>query len=528
MTVLRAAGSGPAAPVPIECHSLLSDQRTAALVDPQGRVVWLCAPRIDSPPVFAELLGGPEAGFFAVRPAEPAGEPVQRHLGHSMVLETSWGALRVTDYLDCSEGPAGRIRLVRVLSGTGRAVVECAPRLERAAPSQRSATAKWCWAQRLTVPARQTDLVRGSALVLKALCHGPTGAIVAAPTTSLPECLGGTRNWDYRYCWIRDASMTAASLVRLGSTGEATDLLDWLLGLIDDGVQPDRLAPVYTVDGGALPPETEEVELEGYGGSRPVRIGNAADRQVQTDVFGPVMELLWRLTGSGASLSERHWRLVEQLVSAVERRWQDPDQGIWELRAPPRHHVHSRTMCWMAVDRAIAIAGTLFGVAVPAWERLRDAIAADVLQHGWNPTVGAFTAAYGSADLDAAVLMIGLSGLVRPNDPRLAATVAAIETALRRGTGVYRYSSPDGLPGREGAFNLLTSWLIDAKILIGDLNGAEALFEGYVALAGPTGLLAEQHDPATGLALGNFPQAYSHAGLIENALNLAEAISPPA
>lgn len=609
MTAGRRVGSRPQTPVAIERHSLLSDQRTAAILTPDARVVWLCAPRIDSPPVLAELLGGPEAGYFAVRPAEPRAEPAQRYVDDSMVLETCWGGLRITDYLDCSEGlaaePAGRVRLVRVVSGTGRAVVEFAPRLgvptalevsgngdvfvdrgstprdrpggmpirlrssgldweivpdgahETArteidpsagpvtlelccgsgavdgAPAEgdrRAATAEhWSgWVERLVLPAVETQLVRRSALVLKALCHGPTGAILAAPTTSLPQDLGGARNWDYRYCWMRDASMTAATLLRLGSISEAMDLLDWLLRLIGGGTQLHRLAPIYAVDGGPLPAETEAAGFAGYAASRPVRIGNAAERQVQTDVFGPIMELLWRLARAGAPLSERHWHLIEQLVAAVARRWQDPDQGIWEFRTPPRHHVHSKTMCWMAVDRAIAIAGATHRQSAPEWERLRNGIAADVLERGWNPAVGSFTAAYGSGDLDSSVLMVGLSGLLAPGDPRLAATVGAIEAALRQGAGVYRYRGPDGLPGEAGAFNLMTSWLIDAKILIGDLDGAWALFDDYRTLAGPTGLLSEEHDPATGLALGNFPQAYSHLGLVENACNLAEAASPAA
>ncbi len=607
MTNRRPADGDSAAPVPIQHHSFLSDQRTGAIVTPDARVVWLCAPRIDSSPIFAELLGGPEAGYFAVRPAEPGRRPVQRYLGPSMVLETYWGALRLTDYLDCSEGlaaePAERVRLVRVVSGTGRAVIEFAPRagplstflegrdgevaviggfkqqdrhsphqhlrlrspgvaweilqdgmhdtaraevdpaagpvvlelccgpgasdVESPEPDRREATVEhWSgWADRLALPPVETELARRSALVLKALCHGPTGAILAAPTTSLPQCLSGARNWDYRYCWMRDASMAAATLVRLGSTTEAMDLLDWLLRLIDGGAQLDRLAPIYTVDGGPLPPETEATTYSGYGGSRPVRIGNAAEQQIQTDVFGPIMELLWRLAQDAAPLAERHWRLIEQLISAVEQRWQDPDQGIWELRAPPRHHVHSKTACWMAVDRATSIARTTFHRAVPEWEILRGTIATQILEQGWNPAVGAFTTAYGSTELDSSVLVVGLSGLVAPDDPRLAATVEAIEGTLRQGTGVYRYRSPDGLPGKPGAFNLMTSWLIDAKILIGDLDGARALFADLVTLAGPTGLLSEEHDPVTGLALGNFPQAYSHLGLIENACNLAEARS---
>ena len=596
--------------VPIEQHSLLSDQRTAALVTPDARVVWLCSPRVDSRPLMAELLGGPEAGFFAVRPATPAGSPVQRYGDDSMVLETSWEGMSVTDYLDCSEGlpgePAGRSRLIRVMTGTGRAVVEFAPRFGRMAGAllehkdddlvvfagarlggerpnrlwlrngirlrapgvrwqvesdgrndtaraevdlsagpvvlellcgpgagdystpeseRRSATIEhWsAWLDGLAMPRLHADLVRRSALVLKALCHHPTGAIIAAPSTSLPQELGGSRNWDYRYCWMRDGSMAASTLVRLGSTQEAMDLLDWLMRLVEGGgARLDRLAPIYTVDGGALPPEHFDPDLAGYGGSHPVRIGNAAEQQAQTDVFGPVMELIWRLGRVGAPLDEPHWHLVEQSVAAVSLRWREPDQGIWEIRAAPRHHVHSKAMCWMAVDRGIAVARSVFGHRVPEWEQLRGTIAAEILAEGWNPDVGSFTAAYGSTDLDSAVLAVGLSGLVAPTDPRLAATVEAIEAQLRVGPTVYRYLRDDALPGTPSGFNLMTSWLIDAKILIGDLDGARALFDEYVALAGPTGLMSEEYDPATGEARGNFPQAYSHLGLIENALNLAE------
>jgi trehalose-phosphatase len=593
------AGDGVTA---IEDHSILSDQRTAALVTPDARITWLCVPRIDSSAIFAELIGGPAAGHFSVQPSEPSSEPTQTYLDDSLVLRTSWGSVTVTDYLDCSDGRpvrmSGRTDLIRVIEGSGRAVIEFAPRLDfgrfptqlevrdgglevvnahdlvvlrspgvawtvaehgmhqiatavvdlrdgpvtlelrcgtaslrpdRSEERERRVrtTAFWSeWARRLELPPVASEMVRRSALTLKALCYGPTGAILAAPTTSLPEFIGGVRQWDYRYCWIRDAALSAGSLVRLGSINEAMDLLDWLLGVIETSdVGVERLSPLYTVNGQSLPPEASIDELSGYAGSRPVRIGNAADHQVQLDVFGPVLQLIHQLGEVDAPLSAKHWRLVEDLVHAVEQRWIEPDQGIWEVRSGPRHHTHSKVMCWVTVDRAIHVAENVFGRERPDWTILKDRIADDILANGWDDEAGYFTTAYDGTDIDASVLSIGLFGLVEPDDPRFASTIAAVETWLRTGDTVYRYKHEDGLPGDEGGFNLMTSWLIDAKILTGDLDGARHLFARYLELAGPTGLIPEEVDPHTGRGLGNHPQAYSHLGLINNACNLAEADS---
>lgn len=584
---------------PIQDHSILSDQRTAALVTPDARITWLCVPSIDSSAIFAELLGGPAAGHFSVRPADADGEPTQVYVDDSLVLRTSWDTVSVIDYLDCSDGRphrlSGRNDLVRVVEGSGRAIVEFAPRLDfgrfptqlqvrdgglevvnahdlvvlRAPgveweivdhgmhqtataeidldqgpvtlelrcgtaslrpdrteePDRRAhTTAFWAdWAAGLQLPDVEPEHVRRSALTLKALCYGPTGAILAAATTSLPEFIGGVRQWDYRYCWIRDASLSAAALVRLGSIDEAMDLLDWLLRVIEQSdVGPERLSPLYTVNGRSLPPEATIEELSGYAGSRPVRIGNAADHQVQLDVFGPVLILIEQLGQIDAPLSAKHWRLVEDLVRAVDQRWTEPDQGIWEVRSAPRHHVNSKVMCWVTVDRAIAIAETVFGRERPEWSELRRRIEKDILTNGWNDEVGHFTTAYDGTDIDASVLAVGLFGLVASDDPRFAATVEAVETWLRTGDTVYRYTHEDGLPGEEGGFNLMTSWLIDAKLLIGEVDDARHLFARYLELAGPTGLIPEEVDPHTWRGLGNHPQAYSHLGLINNACNLAE------
>lgn len=583
---------------PIHHHSLLSDQRTVALIDPAGRVVWMCLPRIDSSAVFAELLGGPTAGFFEVAPADDAPPAVQEYVGASWVLRTAWPTLCVTDYLDCGAGRAfqraGRSDLIRVVEGTGRVCIRFAPRLDfgrmetrlavadggivvegmvdalvlrspglswrlhdegrhqsavaeheltgeplvlemrygtaslepdaQLEPRRRERTERfWSgWASTLALPSVARDQVRRSALLLKALCYGPSGAVAAAATTSLPEHSGGVRNWDYRFCWPRDAALAGSALLRLGASGPGIKLLDWVLGILDRVEPGALLCPVYTVTGGHVGAEGEIGELSGYCGSRPVRVGNAAAQQVQLDVFGPIAELVALLGETGAALSSEHWRLVDAMVSVVERRWTEPDHGIWEVRRPRQHHVHSKVMCWQTVDRALRVARYL-GRRRPDWIALRDGIADDILQRGWNEARGAFCATYDGGEADAAALSVGLSGLLSNNDPRFTSTVELIERELRDNTTVYRYRYDDGLPGVEGGFGLCTAWLIEALVRIGRRGAAEELFAGYLAQAGPTGLMAEQFDPRGGRSLGNFPQAYSHLGLINAAVSLDRA-----
>lgn len=583
---------------PIEHHSLLSDQRTIALVDPNARVVWMCLPRIDSAAVFAELLGGPTAGFFAVSPARSTAAPSQRYVGETFVLESTWPGVRVTDYLDCGGGRAfqraGRTDLVRVIEGTGRVRVVFSPRLDfgrmetklavtdqgivvegsvdslvlrapglawhvRSEGRHETAVAEvelsgaptvlelrygtaslepdpiperqrrerterfWSgWSSTLALPSVARPEILRSALLIKSLCYGPSGAIAAAATTSLPEYVGGARNWDYRFCWPRDAAMAAAALLRLGAPGPGIKLLDWVLGILDQAEPGALLCPLYTVTGGHVGAEGDIGELSGYRGSRPVRVGNAAAHQVQLDVFGPIADLVARLAESGAALSSEHWRLVNAMVSAVERRWREPDHGIWEVRRPRQHHVHSKVMCWQTVDRAMRVARYL-GRSRSDWAGLRDEIAEDVLRHGWNENARAFCATYDDGEADAAALSVGLSGMLAANDPRFAGTVAFVERSLRDGPTVYRYRYDDGLPGVEGGFGLCTSWLIEAYMLVGRRADAESLFESYLSQAGPTGLLAEEYDPAERRALGNFPQVYSHLGLINAALCLGSA-----
>lgn len=581
---------------PITSHAVLSDQRTLALVAPGARVTWLCLPRLDSPPVFAELLGGPEAGFFDICPAAETGTPTQVYVENSLILRTRWPHCTVTDYLDCGAGRAfqraGRTDLIRVIEGSRVCRVRFSPRLDfgrmatrltvrenglevdgsadplllyapgirwrinedgphqsaeaeidpahgpivlelRAGsandrptshpePQRRHATHRFwsTWAASLRLPTVATEQVRRSALLLRALVYGPTGAIAAAATTSLPEHLGGQRNWDYRYCWPRDATMAAAALVRLGNTGTAMRLLDWLARILDQCESPGRLRPIYTVEGRELGPEAEIGTLSGYGGSRPVRVGNAAAQQVQLDVFGPITDLIAMLAESGSPISPDHWRMTRAMVEAVESRWQEPDHGIWEIRGDREHHVHSKVMCFHTVDRAMVVHDAVIGRGSPSWMALRETIREEVIARGFNALLGAFTSAYDRPQLDASALLVGLTGLVDVHDARFLATAEAIYTHLRAGGTVYRYRFEDGLPGREGGFHLCTGWLIEALALSGRAVEARELFEMLLQALGPTGALSEQIDPALNTPLGNVPQAYSHLALINAALTL--------
>jgi pentatricopeptide repeat protein len=377
------------------------------------------------------------------------------------------------------------------------------------------------WATSLKLPTVARDHVLRSALTLRGLVHSPSGSILAAATSSLPEEVGGVRNWDYRYCWLRDAAMTARALVDLGSLTEAEAYLGWVDRCIDrTGGHPERLHPLYTVDGWDLGPEAVIDTLPGYAGSRPVRIGNAANRQLQLDVFGPIADLIVAVSTTRGWVRDEEWRVIEAMVAAVERRWHEPDHGLWEARLPPRHHVYSKVMCWLTVDRALQLLRVHGGGERRDWADLRDRIGANVLDHGWDEEAGAYTVAYGHPEMDASSLWIGLSGLLADDDPRFLSTVLAIEAELRSGPIVYRYKWDDGLPGREGGFHVCSAWMIEAYLRTGRRADAEELFDQMLDCAGPTGLLPEQYDPEAERGLGNHPQAYSHLGLIRCAMLL--------
>jgi GH15 family glucan-1,4-alpha-glucosidase len=385
------------------------------------------------------------------------------------------------------------------------------------------------WLEQCTYDGQWREAVVRSLITLKALTYAPTGGIVAAPTTSLPEQLGGVRNWDYRFCWLRDATMTLQALMYAGFEVEARDWRRWLLRAIAG--DPVELQIMYGVAGERRLPEYQADWLPGYDGN-PVRIGNEAVDQFQLDVYGEVMDALFqaRTTGFGAGAST--WALQRSLMRVVEDRWSAPDEGIWEVRGGSRHFTHSKLMAWVAADRAVRSVER-FGVEGPVqeWRRLREEIRADILRNGYDADRKTFTQYYGSSELDAALLMIPMVGFLPADDERVVGTVAAIERELLVDGFVQRYtqdeaSRTDGLPPGEGAFLACTFWLADNYSLMGRHEEAVEVFERLLALSNDVGLLAEEYDPEARRLVGNFPQAFSHVPLINTARNLSLAGGP--
>lgn len=393
-------------------------------------------------------------------------------------------------------------------------------------PVRRTRTAQYwsSWAASLRLPSITPEAVKRSALTLRALMHGPTGAIAAAATTSLPAPIGGERNWDYRYCWPRDACYAAQSLLRLGNSGMPMKLLDWLCGVVDQLDAPDQLRPIYSLAGRELGSEGTLPGMQGYLGSTPVRIGNGAAHQVQLDVFGPIVDTVAKLAEAGAPVTPEYWRLASAMAEAVVARWSEPDHGIWEVRTAKRFHTHSRVMCWLALRRASTVAELVLGARKTEWDALAETIRQDTLARSWHAPGRYFAAHLNGSELDAAVLAMGLTGFLDPSDERFASTVAAIERELVEGNVVWRYHYEDGLPGIEGGFLLCTAWLIECLAIMGRMASARQLFDTYLSFQGPTGLLPEQWDPRHGIAMGNFPQAYSHIGLINCACTISEGL----
>jgi GH15 family glucan-1,4-alpha-glucosidase len=375
--------------------------------------------------------------------------------------------------------------------------------------------------------------VLSSVVVLKALTYAPTGGIVAAPTTSLPEKIGGVRNWDYRFCWLRDATFTLYTLLLAGYTTEAREWRDWLLRAVAG--DPAEIQIMYGAAGERRLTEIELGWLPGYEGSAPVRIGNAASDQLQLDVYGEVMDVLHqaRTVDLQPSLEEAAWALQRKLLEFIEHGWRKADEGIWEVRGPRRHFTHSKVMAWVAADRAVKGVET-FGLEGPVerWRRLRAEIHDEVCREGYDPERKTFVQYYGSKLLDASLLMIPLVGFLPPDDERVRGTVEAIERELCEDGFVARYSlheesaAVDGLPPGEGAFLPCTFWLADNLHLIGRGDEARGVFERLLGIRNDLGLLSEEYDAESNRLVGNFPQAFTHVGLVNTAHNLSKARSP--
>jgi GH15 family glucan-1,4-alpha-glucosidase len=384
------------------------------------------------------------------------------------------------------------------------------------------------WMEQCTYDGQWPEAVRRSLLTLKALTYAPTGGIVAAVTTSLPEALGGSRNWDYRYCWLRDATFTLQALLGSGFVDEARAWREWLLRAVAG--DPADLQIMYGLDGSRRLPEYELPWLAGYEGSSPVRIGNGAADQYQLDVWGEVLDGLHVARESGLGSSTEGWDLQRALMDFLEGHWDEPDNGLWEVRGPQRHFVHSKVMAWAGTDRMVK-AVEHFGLDGPAdrWQALRAQIHAEVCEKGWDADKGSFTQTYGSPELDAALLLIPRVGFLPWDDARVTGTVQAVERELLQDGFVRRYRTEagvDGLQGEEGAFLACSFWLVDAMHGLGRTTDARELFERLLALRNDVGLLAEEWDPVTGRQVGNFPQAFSHEPLVVSATELSTGAQP--
>ncbi|RYJ06211.1 MAG: glycoside hydrolase family 15 protein [Actinomycetales bacterium] len=594
----------------ISDHGLVGDLRTAALVAIDGTVDWFCAPRFDSPSIFASILDQEKGGSWTVEPIDGSVTTRQFYVPESAILVTRFhtegGLLEVHDFMPVlsAHDPEHRQRLVRrVTSVRGsirfRTSLSARPDFGREHPTTEahderrvtissesvrlglSSTVEltttdgdvvaetvleagtsalfvleslqdgdecqacdesdtddlfdctvgfWRdWIEQSTYRGRWREMVERSAITLKLLTHEPSGALVAAPTTSLPEAIGGDRNWDYRFVWMRDAGFTLYALLRLGFTDEAAAFVRWLSERIGDdkdgGLGPLRV--LYDIDGNI--PDDEQVldHLTGYQDSAPVRVGNAAAGQLQLDIYGELIDSIYLFNKYGPGISADAWADMTRVVGWLMKNWDQPDAGMWEIRDEPRHHTTSRLMAWVAVERMIRIARQR-GLPgdLEAWSSVRDEIYQRIMDTAWDDDVKAFMQHEGADTLDAGVLLMPMVKFLSPNDPRFLHTLEAIEERLVSDSLVFRYdqdSLDDGLHGQEGTFSLCSFWYVEALTRAGRLEDARLALEKMFSYANHLGLYAEQVG-LDGLQLGNFPQAFTHLALISAATNLDRAL----
>jgi GH15 family glucan-1,4-alpha-glucosidase len=393
-------------------------------------------------------------------------------------------------------------------------------------------TERWwkAWSSRIHARGPYREAIIRSLLTLKALTYAPSGGIVAAGTTSLPEILGGVRNWDYRYCWLRDATFTLQAMLHSGFRDEAKEWRDWLFRAVAG--DPAKLQIMYAVNGSRRIDERELEWLPGYEGSKPVRIGNAAVNQLQLDVYGEVIDMLFQARTAQLGAMKDTWSLESKCLEWLEKAWDQPDEGMWEVRGGRQQFTYSKVMVWAAFDRAVKTVER-FGAHGPLdrWRQIRDKVHADVCRFSYDADRNAFTQAYGSKKLDASLLLMPVVGFLPPDDPRLVGTIEAIQRELVVDGLVFRYRTDDhanidGMPGREGAFFACSFWLCDALVLIGRQDEARGMFDRLLALRNDVGLLSEEYDPRSKRMVGNFPQAFSHVAMINSARNLCEPHGP--
>ncbi len=455
-------------------------------------------------------------------------EGLQAIAGPDMVVLRTDASVKARGYKHCGVFKVRAGETVSFVMSYGKSSEPPPPPLDPLAALEETDRAWRRWAEQCTYSGPHSDLVLRSLITLKGLTYHPTGGIAAAPTTSLPEAIGGNRNWDYRYCWLRDATFTLLALMNSGFRHEADQWRTWLRRAVAGSAQQVQI--VYGLAGERRLVESEIPWLPGYENSKPVRVGNAAAGQLQLDIFGEVMDALFQWNEGGQDPEHGAWPLQLNLIEHLEKVWRLPDEGLWEVRGGPRHFTHSKVMAWVAFDRAIKTIER-FGLAGPLtrWCKVRDQIHKQVCEEGFDAKAGAFTQSYGSSALDASALLMPLVGFLPPSDPRVRSTVDAIGKTLRVDGLIRRYDTnktDDGLKGSEGAFLACSFWYADNLILLGRRDEARELFEYLLTLCNDVGLLSEEYDPLAGRMVGNFPQAFSHVALINTAHNLSEWPKP--